>query len=221
MHLFRLDASIMPATSSSSELADTAHAEWTAAHPESTVTHRHLGTDPLPADAWTHAAIAAFTPAEQHTDEQRAAAELGNQLADELRSADAAIIAVPLYNWGVSQHFKTWLDVVIAGAGPTAQLLKDKPVLLVTSAGGGFAPGTPREGWDHSTPYLERILRDVWGADLTVVRRELTMAAVNPAMESLRGLAAEYHTQALDAARDAGKQLVTAQNAENRLVTAA
>ncbi|KIQ61636.1 ACP phosphodiesterase [Kitasatospora griseola] len=210
MHLFRLDASIMGPNSTSSELADTAHAEWAAAHPEGTVTRRHVGADPLPGDVWTHATLAGFTPEDQRTDEQRTAAALGAELAEELRAADAAIIAVPLYNWGVSQHFKTWVDVVIAGAGPSAQLLKDKPVLLVTSLGGGFAPGTPREGWDHSTPYLERILRDVWGADLTVVRRELTLAAVNPAMESLRDLAAEYHTQALDAARDAGKNLVRA-----------
>ncbi|MFD8594812.1 FMN-dependent NADH-azoreductase [Kitasatospora sp. NPDC059646] len=210
MHLFRLDASILPATSTSSELADAAHAEWTAAHPEGTVTRRHLGTDPLPGDVWAPATLAAFTPEDQRTDEQRAAVALGAELAEELRTADAAIIAVPLYNWGVSQHFKTWVDVVIAGAGPSDQLLKDKPVVLATSLGGGFAPGTPREGWDHSTPYLERILRDVWGADLTVVRRELTLAAVNPAMEGLRGLAAEYHTQALDAARDAGKNLVRA-----------
>ncbi|KDN86117.1 FMN-dependent NADH-azoreductase [Kitasatospora cheerisanensis] len=210
MHLFRLDASIVPAASTSSELADTAHAEWTAAHPEGTVTRRHLGTDPLPGDAWAPAVLAGFTPEDQRTEEQRTAVALGAELAEELRAADAAIIAVPLYNWGVSQHFKTWVDLVIAGAGPTAQLLEGKPTVLVTSTGGGFAPGTPREGWDHSTPYLERVLRDVWGADLTVVRRELTLAAVNPAMEGLRGLAAEYHTQALDAARDAGKNLVRA-----------
>ncbi|RKE18456.1 NAD(P)H-dependent oxidoreductase [Streptomyces sp. TLI_171] len=208
MHLFRLDASIMPGNSTSAELAGAAEAEWAAAHPEGTVTRRNLGTDPLPGDLWATATLAAFTPEDQRTAEQKDAAAFGAGLAAELTAADAAIIAVPLYNWGVSQHFKTWVDLVIAGAGPTAELLKDKPVLLVTSLGGGFAPGTPREGWDHSTPYLERILRDVWGGDLTTVRRELTLAAVNPAMESLRGLAAEYHTQALDAARDAGKALV-------------
>ncbi|MEV7213636.1 NAD(P)H-dependent oxidoreductase [Kitasatospora cineracea] len=210
MHLFRLDASIMPGTSTSAELANAAEAEWAAAHPEGTVTRRNLGTDPLPGDIWATAALAGFTPEDQRTPEQQEAAALGATLAEELRAADAAIIAVPLYNWGVSQHFKTWVDLVIAGAGPTAELLKDKPVVLLTSLGGGFAPGTPREGWDHSTPYLERILRDVWGAELTTVRRELTLAAVNPAMESLRGLAAEYHTQALDAATAAGKALVRA-----------
>ncbi|GLW70538.1 FMN-dependent NADH-azoreductase [Kitasatospora phosalacinea] len=210
MNLFRLDASIMPGASTSAELANAAEAEWTAAHPGGTVTRRNLGTDPLPGHVWATATLAGFTPEDQRTPEQQEAAALGAALADELRAADAAIIAVPLYNWGVSQHFKTWVDLVIAGAGPTAELLKDKPVVLVTSLGGGFAPGTPREGWDHSTPYVERILRDVWGADLTTVRRELTLAAVNPAMESLRDLAAEYHAQALEAATAAGKALVRA-----------
>lgn len=210
MHLFRLDASIMPGNSASAELADTAQAEWAAAHPGGTVTRRHLGTDPLPGDSWATATLAGFTPEDRRTPEQLAALALGAELAAELRAADAAILAVPLYNWGVSQHFKTWVDLVVAAAGPTAEMLKGKPVVLATALGGGFAPGTPREGWDHSTPYLERILRDLWGADLTVVRRELTLAAVNPAMEGLRGLAAEYHTHALDAARDAGKGLVRA-----------
>ena len=112
MNLFRLDTSIMPGTSTSAELANTAEAEWTAAHPEGTVTRRNLGTDPLPGDVWTAATLAAFTPEDQRTPEQQEAAALGASLAAELSAADAAIIAVPLYNWGVSQHFKTWVDLV-------------------------------------------------------------------------------------------------------------
>ena len=48
-------------------------------------------------------------------------------------------------------------------------------------------PGRPREGWDHSTGYLRRILRDVWGADLTVVEREFTLVGVNPALDDVQG----------------------------------
>ncbi|MEV4557663.1 NAD(P)H-dependent oxidoreductase [Kitasatospora sp. NPDC049285] len=208
MNLFRLDASILPAASSSAEIADAAQAEWAAAHPEGTVTSRHLGTDPLPGDAWTHATLGSFTPEEQRSPEQRAALATAAALAEEVRAADAVIIAVPLYNYGVSQHFKTWVDLVIAAAGPTAQLLKDTPTLLVTTIGGGYGPGTPREGWDHSTPYLERVLGDIWGGELTVVKRELTMAAANPAMAELKPLAEQFHTEALDAARKAGRSLV-------------
>ena len=56
--------------------------------------------------------------------------------------------------------------------------------------GGGYGAGTPREGWDHATPYLLRILGDVWGADVTLVEAELTLADVVPALAELRDAAA-------------------------------
>ncbi len=62
--------------------------------------------------------------------------------------------------------------------------------MLTISRGGGYGPGTPRDGWDHGTPYLRRFLGDVFGLDLHVAEAELTMAAVNPAMAALRDLAA-------------------------------
>ncbi|MGW7519794.1 FMN-dependent NADH-azoreductase [Streptomyces sp. NPDC054796] len=207
MNLFRLDASILPGASAGAEIADASEAEWTSAHPEGTVTRRHLGTDALPADAWTLATTAGFTPEAERTPAQREALALSAVLAEEVQSADAAILAVPLYNYGVSQHFKTWVDLVIAGAGATTPLLKGTPTVLATTLGGGYGPGTPREGWDHSTPYLERILADLWQAELTVIKRELTLAATTPGMEDLRDLAQQQHTGALTAARDAGRAL--------------
>ncbi|WP_424217262.1 NAD(P)H-dependent oxidoreductase (plasmid) [Streptomyces sp. BI20] len=207
MNLFRLDASILPTTSTSAEIADKAEAEWRAAHPDGTVTRRRLGTEPLPADAWALATTASFTPEEARTPAQLTALALAAELAEELRAADAAILAVPFYNFGVSQHFKTWADLVIAGAGPTTPLLQGTPTLLVTTLGGGYGPGTPREGWDHSTPYLERILADVWQAELTLVKRELTLAATTPGMEALKDIAAEQHARALTAAGEAGRVL--------------
>jgi FMN-dependent NADH-azoreductase len=207
MSLFRLDTSILPGTSASGELADLLEAEWSAARPGEPVVRRHLGTDPLPAEAWVLATTAGFTPEGDRTQAQRDALALAAELAAELTDADAVLLAVPLYNFGISQHFKTWIDLVIAGAGPAAGLLKDKPTALVTVRGGGYGPGTPREGWDHSTPYLRRVLADWWQADLTVIERELTLAAATPAMEHLKGLAAQRHTVARDAARHTGRTL--------------
>ncbi|HKB32165.1 MAG TPA: NAD(P)H-dependent oxidoreductase [Streptosporangiaceae bacterium] len=208
MSLFRLDASIMPGTSASAELADLLEAEWSAARPGEPVVRRHLGTDPLPAEAWMLATTASFTPEGERTPAQRDALALATGLTAELTDADAVLLAVPLYNFGVSQHFKTWIDLVIAGAGPGATgLLKDKPTALVTVRGGGYGPGTPREGWDHSTPYLRRILGAMWQADLTVIERELTLAATTPGMEGLKDLAAQRHTEAVDAARHTGRAL--------------
>lgn len=207
MTLFRLDASILPATSTSAELADVVEAEWRAAHPEAPVVHRHLGVDPLPANAWTLATIARFAPGAEPTPAQRDALTLASTLVNELTSADAVLLAVPLYNYGVSQHFKSWVDLVIAGAGDPEGLLKEKPTALVTVRGGGYGPGTPREGWDHSTPYLRRIVGDLWQADLTVIERELTLADTTPAMEHLREIAARRHAEALERAHRTGRSL--------------
>lgn len=213
MSLFRLDASILPGTSASAELAGVIEAEWTAGRPGATVVRRDLGSTPLPADAWALATTAGFTPEEERTPAQREALALGAALAAELQDAEAVLLAVPLYNYGVSQHFKAWADLVIAGAGAAAPVLKGKPTVLVTVRGGSYGPGTPREGWDHSTPYLRRILADMWEADLTVVERELTLVGVNPALDHLKDLAAALRSDALTAARDAGKALATRQPA--------
>ena len=207
MSLFRLDASILPGNSASSELAGVIETEWTAGRPGSLVVRRDLGRNPLPADAWALATTAGFTPEEDRTRAQREALALAATLAAELEDAEAVLLAVPLYNYGVSQHFKAWVDLVIAGAGAATPILKGKPTVLATVRGGGYGPGTPREGWDHSTPYLRRVLADMWEADLTVVERELTLAGVNPALDGLKDLAAKLHADALGAAHDAGKAL--------------
>jgi FMN-dependent NADH-azoreductase len=209
MTLFRLDASIRAEGSASREIADIVEREWLAAHPGDTVERRHIGVDVLPADAWGHAVAAGWVVPEDRTVEQASAVELATTLTDELVNADAVLLAVPLYNWGVSQHFKTWFDLIMTDPRVSAapgSFLADKPVVLATVRGGAYGPGTPKHGWDYSTPYLRRMLTEQWGAaHLTVVERELTLAGVNPAMEPLRELAAQVHTAALDAAREAGR----------------
>jgi FMN-dependent NADH-azoreductase len=209
--LFRLDASIMPATSSSREIADIVEEHWVASHPGDSVVRRHVGSEPLPADAWANAVAANFVPEDQRDDAQREAHALAVRLAEELSSADAVLLAIPLYNFGVSQHVKAWIDLVIAGAGAGNQLLAGTPVVLATVRGGAYGAGTPREGWDHSTDYLRRILVDVWGAELTVVEREFTLVGVNPALDEFTDLAHEMHEAALSAADEAGRAFARAE----------
>jgi FMN-dependent NADH-azoreductase len=204
MNALRIDASIQGPHSASSELADMVEAGWTAAQPVTTFVRRHIGTDPLPASAWPAATTGAFTPEEQRSPEQHDALALARVVAEELLHADGAILALPLYNWGVSQHVKTWIDLAIAGGGNGTRLLDGKPTVVVTTRGGGYGPGTPREHWDHNTAYLRRIVADVWGADLTVVERELTLAGVNPAMDPFLEAAALAKKTAQEAAYEAG-----------------
>ena len=211
MSLFRLDASIRVDGSASREIADIVEGEWVATHPGDTVVRRHLGVDPLPSTAWPLAVAAGLTPEDRRTPEQHAALTLAADLTDELLRADAILLAVPLYNFGVSQHIKAWFDLVMtdprAKEGP---LLPGKPMVLATVRGGAYGAGTPREGWDHSTGYLRRMLADVWSADLTVVEREFTLVGVNPALEDFRDLAHEMHASALSAAGEAARVLAKA-----------
>jgi FMN-dependent NADH-azoreductase len=214
--LFRLDASINPSQSASRAIADIVEAQWRQAHPGDPVIRRHVGTDPLPADAWADAVTGARTPEADRSERQCAGVALAARLAGELAEADAVLLAVPLYNFGVSQHIKTWIDLVIAaprdgsGANGTGPLLAGKPTVLVTVRGGAYGAGTPRDGWDHSTGYLRRILADVWGAELTVVEREFTLVGVNPALDQFTELAAQLKDAAHAAARQAGRALTAA-----------
>lgn len=207
MTVLRVDASIQGVRSSSSALADLVMEPVAARLPNEPVLRRHLGRHPLPADAWALAVGGAHSPAEQRTAEQRDTLALAKAVAAELSEAEAAVLALPLYNWGVSQHVKTWIDLAILGGGSGTRLLEGKPVVLIVTRGGGYGPGSPKEGWDYATPYLRRILAEVWGADLTVVERELTLVGVNPAMDALTDLAVAAKTAAENEARVAGRAL--------------
>jgi FMN-dependent NADH-azoreductase len=194
MSLFRLDASIRGEQSVSRQVADTAESAWLRVNPADRVVRRDLALTPVPADVWALAVSAGWTPADQQSPEQATAVALASELADELVEADTFIFAAPLYNFGVSQHFKAWADVVLTdprfvSGQPSA--IVGRPAALIVTRGGGYAPGTPREGWDHATGWYQRILGDVMGLDLHVSEVELTLAELKPEMEALRPRAAE------------------------------
>ncbi|MDP3952008.1 FMN-dependent NADH-azoreductase [Microbacterium sp.] len=216
MSLFRLDASILPATSASRSLADLVEAEWTASHPDSIVTRRDLAADPVPATVWADAVTSKFVAEDQRSEQQNAARALAATFADELIDADALLFAVPLYNYGVSQHFKTWFDLAYTDPriDPEGTALNGKPATLVTVLGGNYAPGTPKEGWDHSTGWLRRVLEDVWGLDLRVVQRPFTLVGVNPAMDAFTDVANELKDKAEKSARVYGQELAATRSAK-------
>ncbi len=143
---------------------------------------------------------------------------LAAQLVDELVAADALAFAVPLYNFGVSQHFKTWVDLVIADPRMAAGVpspIAGRPAVLVAARGGSYAAGTPREGWDHATGWMQRILADVWQLDLSMVETELTLVGVNPALDQFQELAEQLRQEVDRLAHLRGRELaVTARPVE-------
>ena len=89
----------------------------------------------------------------------------------------------------------------------TQPILAAKPAVLVTVRGGNYRPGTPREGWDHATGWMRRVLADVWHLDLKVVEAEFTLVGVNPALDQFTDLARELRREAEEQARRHGREL--------------
>lgn len=210
MSLFRLDASIRTEGSHSRALGDVVERAWRAEHPHAEVVRRHLGTEPIPATAWADAVHGSGLPEAERTPAQREAVALAARLVDELVEAEALLFAVPLYNFGPSQHFKAWVDLVITDprmapgvTPPTA----GKPAVLATVQGGNYSQGTPREGWDHATAWMLRILQDVWQLDTQVVSRQFTLVGVNPALDQFQQIADDLRTAAEEQAHAHGQGL--------------
>ena len=207
--IFRLDASIRQDGSVTRAVADTLESTIVEDLGSPDVVRRDLSVTPLDGSIWGRAAFAGHTPEESRSPEQRAALAVAAELADEFATADALIFAVPMYNFGVSQHFKTWYDIVTTDPrfAPGTTTIAGKPAFLVTARGGGYGPGTPREGWDHATGWMRRVLGDVWGLDLDVIETELTLAEVTPQMAELRELAHSLLADSHETAKQSGRSL--------------
>jgi len=142
--------------------------------------------------------------------EQQRASDLVAELTGELLAADAFLFAIPMYNFAVPQQVKLWVDLLMVDrrfSRADEPLLAGRPAVLVEARGGGYGPGTPRDGWNHATPWLRQVFGEVLGLDLSVVEAELTLADVNPAMASLRGLADQSLAAAHSKASGHGRSL--------------
>lgn len=208
-HLLHVDSSLFSQASVSKEIARTFRQTWAAEHPGGLVTYRDLGAEPVP--ALTESALfAAQVPEADRTPEQAAALRTREELVQEVLAADAYLLGVPMYNWAVAGTFKVWLDqILLVGttAGGDVPPLSGRPATIVLSYGGGYFPGSPREGWDFVQPYLETVLGKAMGLDLTFVTAQLTLAERNPAMAELIPQAKELRAQAHEQAEVSARTL--------------
>jgi FMN-dependent NADH-azoreductase len=216
MSMLRVNASIRSEGSHSRAIADIVEGEWREAHPGEAVVTREIGTSPLPSSAWANAVFAGATPAESRSPEQLEAVALAATLTDELEAADVLLFAVPLYNFGVSQHFKTYVDLVVTDprmAAGSEPVIAGRPAVLVTVRGGAYGAGTPREGWDHATGWMRRILQDVWKLELEIVETEFTLVGENPALDEFSEMSAQMRVEAEARAHAHGRSLSPARAA--------
>jgi FMN-dependent NADH-azoreductase len=182
-NLLHIDTSIRTEGSRSRRLSAHFAARWLARRPGGTITYRDLGLEPVP-----HLDITAFSAnfvaAVDRTPEQVAARAVTEQLVGEVLAADTIVIGLPLYNFGPPSTFKAWLDRIVVPDLTIGQL-GEKEVVVVTARGGGYGPGTPREGWDHREPWLRHALSTLGVKDPVFIDTELTLARESPAMAAL------------------------------------
>ena len=183
MGLFRLESSIRTEGSISREVADVVEDAWARDRPGDRVVRRDIGLAPAAVGRVGRRRRA--VPYARRTRGRPSSAgrgvgrDTGRRAAGRPDGADRRPAlqlrgARPPQGVDRPRHHRS-------AVRPGSRPLEGRPVVLVAVRGGGYGAGTPREGWDHATPYLLRILRDVWGADVTLVEAELTLADVHPA----------------------------------------
>lgn len=158
--LLQINSSLFSDHGNSSALSNEFVQNWLAKHPDGNVVVRDLAKDPI-AHLDSTIVQAFFTPTEQRTKAQQALVDFSDQLIAELQAADAVVIGVPLYNFGVPSTLKAYFDQ-LARAGVTFKytetgpvgLLADKPVHII-AARGGFHVG---KSTDTQTGFLNTFL---------------------------------------------------------------
>ncbi|TWI52837.1 FMN-dependent NADH-azoreductase [Pseudomonas duriflava] len=147
---------------------------WHAVHPEDTIIMRDLAENPVPhldgtlLNGW-------MSPAESHSERERAALARSNELTEELLAADVLVLAAPMYNFTIPSTLKAWIDHVMrAGVtfkyteqGPQG-LLNGKRAFVLTARGGIYAGST----LDHQEPYLRQVLGFIGITDVTFIHVE-------------------------------------------------
>ena len=135
---------------------------------------RDLARDPVP--HLTAERFTAFTtPTAERTLEQQRHVAASDALIDELRRADALVIGLPMYNFGVPSSLKAYFDHV-ARAGVTFKytaqgpvgLLAGRKVYVLATRGGRYA-GTPL---DSQTDYVRQFLGFLGITDVEFVYAE-------------------------------------------------
>lgn len=97
---------------------------------------------------------------------------------------------------GNRSHLHKLANAAAVTLGEQGGLLGAKKLVLTLAAGGGYGPGTPRDGWDHREPWIRHAFEVLGLTDILVISAELTLARESPRMIPLNLGAAEDQSYA-------------------------
>jgi FMN-dependent NADH-azoreductase len=208
MKLLHIDSSITGTASASRQLTAQIVASLQKANPGIEVIHRDLEAEPLP--HLNNKMLAGMAPDAATDAATRNEISRSFSALDEFLAADIVVIGAPMYNFSISSQLKSWIDrVVVAGKtftytaeGPKG-LAGGKKVIIASSRGGAYVPGTPYAALDFQETYLRSVLKFIGIEDVEFVRAEgiaigpeQREAAMQKAFAAIAALAASLSAKA-------------------------
>ncbi|PRD43086.1 FMN-dependent NADH-azoreductase [Phyllobacterium phragmitis] len=195
MKILHVDTSITGPASVSRKLSAEIVEAALRRHPDAELTVRDLAAQQIDHLSSAHLAAAQGTAPENAQVREDIAA--GRSALEEFLAADLIILGAPMYNFGIPSQLKAWIDrLAVPGAtfrytesGPEG-LVGNKKLIIASSRGGFYGPGSPAEALDHQESYLRAIFGFFGITDVTVVRAEgvaISEQARATAIDSARG----------------------------------
>ena len=191
MNILQINSSARSSGSISAQLADEIVADLRVKNPLADLTKIDLALNPV--TVLDEAALGALMTDEAARSATQAAvvAEYDARIA-EIQAADVLVLAVPMYNFGVTTQLKNWIDAISRARvtfhytekGPEG-LLTGKKVYVALSRG-GFHRDQPS---DILVPYLRTVLGFLGMSDVQFIYAEGL------------GYGDDYVTKALESAR--------------------
>jgi len=177
--LLHIDSSPRRKRSHSRNLTKFFREHWLKKFSEFTLKYRDLyHTKPSHVDQpWIESA---FKPANQRSIEQEQAIEQSDYLVDELLEADAILLGVPMYNFGMPSILKAYVDNIIRinrtfsfdpnKPNPYKPMVADKKMFVIVATGdNGYEKGGPLKDMNHLEPHIRTAFGFIGIESLTFV----------------------------------------------------
>ena len=190
MKILHLDSSVTGEKSVSRPLSQLAAEKLKAAHPDAEYVYRDLVKNTLRHYTAVLRMYGDVPP--QVTPEQKAELETGTEILEEFLSSDIVLIGAPMYNFSIPSQLKAWIDLIAVsgktfryGASGPEGLCGEKKLIVISSRGGMYGPGSPVQTWDHQEQYLRHFFTFLGVKDITVITAEGVALGPDKAAEAV------------------------------------
>ncbi|HEY4355343.1 MAG TPA: NAD(P)H-dependent oxidoreductase [Acidobacteriaceae bacterium] len=177
MKILHIDSSVTGEKSVSRPLSKETVARLQSLNPGAEVVYRDLVAEPLRHYTAVLRLFGADLP--DGTPEQKHELAAGKEILAEFQAADVIVIGAPMYNFGIPSQLKAWFDLLCvpgvtfrySSAGPEG-LLGGRRVIVISTRGGLYGPGSPYEPADFQEKYIKQVFAFLGIPEVEIIRAE-------------------------------------------------